>query len=180
MNQRYDRVKKYIEEKLEYNVDDLIEKSNKVWKIYEKKFSTRNMFEESCFPKIVTNSWKKEKTGYWTLTEKCIRRGEDISFLRYFYENDEQMLNEILDAQVFYEIIIGRALPLEVLWCMEFEKEDDGVFDENEQWAFDYLKVIAEFYLEETEKYEGLLEKKEEEHKKVKVLKKEGQPNEEK
>lgn len=82
------------------------------------------------------------------------------------------MLDEISDVEVFSELMI-RAIPLEVLWAMEYEQEDDYLFVEPEKSAFKYLRIIAQFYLEETQKYEDLLEQsKEKDMKKQKTKKK--------
>ena len=159
MNEQRARIKKYIEEKINCNLEDLTKKIDKINELYRGKFSTNKIYGEFCFPKIVVGAYYKEKDAHWTLAEKCIRRKHDIPILKLYYKTSKKMLAEISNAEVFSDLII-RAIPLELLWAMEFEKEDDYVFDEDEDTIFNCLRIIANFYLEETQKYEDLLDKK--------------------
>lgn len=172
MDEQQARIKKYIEEKINCDLEDLTKKTNKINELYKQKFSTNNIYGEFCFPKIVAGAYYKEKDAHWTLAEKCIRRKHDIPILKCYYKTNKKMLAEISDAEVFSDLII-RAIPLELFWAMEFEKEDDYVFDESEETIFNCLRTVAQFYLEETQKYEYLLDKKvEKDNKKTKTNKK--------
>lgn len=61
MNEQYARIKKCIEEKIDYSLDDLTKKLDKINVFYKKKFSTNTIYGEYCFPKIVANAYYREK-----------------------------------------------------------------------------------------------------------------------
>lgn len=146
MNEHELKIKYQISEKLNYNFDDLKEKLNKIDRYYCDIFSSYNVYGEEYFPLVATNAWYKEKDDLTTLSEQCIKTEDTIENLSC---DDNEYTK---DLKVFSNLII-KNIPLEILWTMETVKKDEIKFNEMEEWAYNTLCAVAEFYLEETTSY---------------------------
>ena len=58
---------------------------------------------------------------------------------------------------MLWTIVMYELMPVEILWSMEYEKEDDSPFSDEEEYALKYLEYIANYYLKKTKKYYLLL-----------------------
>ena len=94
MDEQQSRIKKYIDKKINCDLNDLTKKINKINDIYKKKFSTNSIYGEFCFSKIVAGTYYKEKDAHWTLAEKCIRRKHDIPILKCYYKKNKDWNND--------------------------------------------------------------------------------------
>ena len=145
-----------IEKRFGCKLDDLKEITDIIYKSYRNKFSCKELYGEDNFFIIAQNTSKKDKTAYWTLSEKCIKRSRDLDELDNKMKNYDIVLKGLQEAKALNDII-ERLIPSEIFWAMEEQKEDGYTFNEHEQKCYDYLEAVATFYLDETKPFaEGL------------------------
>lgn len=154
--ERYNKVKNKIIRDLDGPFEELQEVCQIIQKTCQETFSTRKIKGTSCFSYILYNITNKEEKSYYYISERCIRRNNTIEHLKIVFKNNYELQEELEEAITLWDILTLCVIPLEILWCMEEEKEDDRTFNDFEQTIYNYLIKIANYYLAETEKYEKL------------------------
>lgn len=165
-------IQKRIEEKTGCSIDILKNNRHIIKEMYQSKFSTAAIKGKSDFINIYCGVYGKEDKDLGTLAEKCIKRANMIEGLSFLFYEDGFIMDEIRDANMFWNFIQYEILPLEILWGMEMMKNSGVSFCQKEQRVFEYLIKMAEFYLNETSKLAARLAK--ENKKREKILKKQG------
>ena len=88
-------------------------------------------------------------TKFKFLSEKCINRDRYIKQQILSARNEKQL--EL--AKMAYELftIILYVCPIELLYMMEYQKNNNVYFDDFQNLVLEYLQNIAAFYLKETD-----------------------------
>ena len=145
-----------VEKRFGCKLDDLKKITDIIYKSYRNKFSYKQLYGEDNFFIIAQSTSEKDKTAYWTLSEKCIKRSRDLDELEDKMKNYDIILKCLQEAKALNDII-ERLIPSEIFWAMEEQKEDGYTFSEHEQKCYDYLESVATFYLDETKPFEESL-----------------------
>ena len=157
MDTEYKKINTLLNKVFEGQLDSLKKTSEKLKRIYKSIFSVRNILGKGDFSDIYIESENKEEEQCNTLAEQCICRAHNIDKLLINYENDSNKKELVEDLNMFWTIISFELLPLEVLWGMEYEKEDDRPFSKTENEVYEFFKNWANYYLKTTKKYYLLL-----------------------
>ena len=154
-------IEKRIEEKMGCNIDMLKQNRTDIKQMYQSKFSSLSISGISNFNTIYCNICSKKQEDLELLVEKCIKRAIELEKFVYLFQEDGFMIDEIKDEIMFCTIMQYDIIPLEVLWGMETFEKAENVLNSKEQIIFRYLKHLAQFYLDETNKIvESLNEEK--------------------
>ncbi len=155
--ERNEKINSLLNDEFEGKLKSLKATCEKIKNKYKNIFSAKRILGVDDFPNIINRCENKKEEQCNTLTEKCICRAHQIEKLLRKYENDSKEKELIEDLNMFWNIISYDLLPLEILWGMEYEKEDDRTFSKAEDEVYEYLKNWANYYLKTTKEYYSLL-----------------------
>lgn len=100
------------------------------------------------------------------LTTMCVKRLKELDLMRdYPYINNYKTW---LDMITLSDVMLFELLPLQILLNMEYKYDTIGIKDEEEYIAFDYLRTLANYYLQITE---PIVSENKKIHVKIKTLK---------
>lgn len=149
---RKEKIKKELEEK--YNID--IACSYKLASDLREYFSGThyiiyNEYNENLFVDVVAKSMYIEYDKCSTLAEKCMARAHWFERIKFRFQDDEKIYDEILDMEAFW-LVIEDICSFELLWGMEkselYHKDENEIGKNNRtQNTFEYLYNLAMFYL---------------------------------
>ena len=157
-NKAWEENEKMLEEKFNCSIRDLREISENIQN-YGTKFSTREIYGNSCFSQITHKICEAEATKL-LIVEWCIKRNHELMNLdyksvgkAYWLSKNEtlELKDKLLKAKALWNILEHGILPLEVFWAMEYLLEDGATLTEEEREMFDYMKKVALTYIESTE-----------------------------
>lgn len=173
---RKEKIKKELEKK--YNID--IAYSYNLARDLREYFSEThyiiyNEYKEKPFVDVVAKAAYMEYDECSTLTEKCIQRARCIERIKWRFEDDEKIYDEILDMEALW-LVIGEISSFELLWGMEisglYHKDEEKIGKHNTtQNTFEYLYNFAMFYLTVAEDFIKKLEIEFEEKQKLLIKK---------
>lgn len=154
-SERYNRICNQLNEDLGNELEGVHKNVEKIKRTYKTTFSTKAVYGEYNFADIYCRAEKSPEASCFTLAEKCIRRSRVIEKLKNdsVIKDNPELLKELEDVEMLWNIYTHKLLDLEILYVMEEEKDDDRLFTENEQKAFELLQGVARTYLSETKKY---------------------------
>lgn len=159
-NIKHHKIEKYISKKLNFELPKLkgivrkIKKAidkYKLWHEHEYNFYNISKDDFSIIYNMIYNNSNESDCIY--LSEKCINRAKQIDDASYYFKNNRNEHDKIVDYQILWDIIKSDLISLDILYCMEHNIIDDTILNNDIKCVYDYFKFIAEFYLEETNKY---------------------------
>ena len=155
--ERHEKINSLLNDEFEGKLKSLKDTCEKIKNKYKNIFSAKRILGVDDFPNIIIKCENKKEEQCNTLAEKCICRAHQIENLLRKYENDSKEKELIEDLNMFWNIISYDLFPLEILWGMEYEKEDDTPFSETDNEVYEFLKNWANYYLKTTKEYYLLL-----------------------
>ena len=172
VDERNLKMEKKVEKDFAENFDTLSKNKTFIRDMLGRKFCTFNIDASLSFSTIYNKANYLNENECGTITEKIISRSHAIKYLKYSIDNYETIKEEVEDLKELWDLVSYSLIPLELFWCMEYEKEDDAIFSDLEQSIFDYFNYIANYYLSETDKmYKMYIENKNKQEQ-IKELKK--------
>ena len=155
-----EKIKQAIIDKYKINLDfDYLKQfSNDIANYYsEGQYVIYNKNRENVYVDVYWDAVYKEYEKCSTLTEKCISRAHYIRRMQYYFEDDLDIYNKIVDMDALW-LVIEEISAFGILWGMEmsglYHIDKTEVKNYNKtQNAFEYLYSLAIFYLCETEEF---------------------------
>ena len=150
---RMEEVQEKVSKDFNEDIEILKQIKYKIKGCFGRDYISYVIYGEPCFHEAYNSSCNKKESECETLFEKIISRSVTISNLKHTIDIPLSMTDEIENAKMLWTVVRYDLLDLNIFWGMEFNKELTIHLPEEQRTAYEYFKYVANYYLNETQKY---------------------------